>query len=641
MSGIRFYIFHDEQTSLEGIPAYLGENGYEAVFDSDIEHTLDNIGSEVYGIGVYAMTAGGTVEGLKRIADSCRLEWLIVIADSSCNENPSFSSVVDCDWTVRLDSPVNIDEFSQIVENIFYVHELSTSIHTKSRRLSKLEAINEIARETLVSRDESTFLWNVARIINEKLSYFNVDIFVVDEDESNIVLSAFAGGYGDDLVEGYSLMMGEGICGWVAQNGTPLLAGDVREEPRRKEGFAFESKVRSELAVPVAIHGHMLGVLHVESEELNAFSRDDIILLETIADQIALAAENLHLADELFEAYELSSTVNDALPVSIILVDEDLSIRYANRTFCSTVYCQQDDVLSRSILEFFSEELLGRMGFTEKLTKVFESGESISLPNVPHSSVHHQEKLLNVTFTKVQAGSHPKVMVLIQDVTEFSQKTRQLSLIREISIAMQGVFDRDKLLHMILTSVTAGFAMGFNRAFLFLINREANELRGVMGVGPKDEHDAYRIWGELAQRTFTLDDYLEEISNDSADKNTIDDLVRHKVYRMDSDDNVLTRTVARGEHIHVTDAGVNPGVDNSMRDFVIGDEFVTMPLIAKSEVIGVLFADNAFSRIAIRDEAIEEMSLFAGSAALAIENAHILEVLENQVKEIEHALPRA
>jgi len=64
---------------------------------------------------------------------------------------------------------------------------------------------------------------------------------------------------------------------------------------------------------------------------------------------------------------------------------------------------------------------------------------------------------------------------------------------------------------------------------------------------------------------------------------------------------------------------------------------VTVPLIAHNEVIGVLFADNAYSNRPINDESIEELRLFAAPAALALEKSNMLQVLEEKIRELENA----
>ncbi|GAG45332.1 unnamed protein product, partial [marine sediment metagenome] len=235
--------------------------------------------------------------------------------------------------------------------------------------------------------------------------------------------------------------------------------------------------------------------------------------------------------------------------------------------------------------EFFAEDLVEKLELTLQIISVFETGESVCHSNVHHISPHHLDKMLNITFVRVQAGKHPRVMVLVQDVTEFSKKARQLSLIREITIAMQGVFERDRLLNMILTSVTAGFAMGFNRAFLFLVNNENNTLTGTLGVGPTSQDEAHRIWNDLSNRSFTFEDYLEEINSGEIVRSGLHDHVEGMVFDLKEHNNILTDTVISRQYHHILDAWENPGVDNKMKKIIATNEFVTIPLIARDEVI--------------------------------------------------------
>jgi signal transduction histidine kinase len=86
----------------------------------------------------------------------------------------------------------------------------------------------------------------------------------------------------------------EGIVAWVAQTGEPLLANDVNKDPRYR--FIEElSTTKSELAVAVRIGENILGILDIESNEIDAFSTADLSTAQTLADQLAIAIDNARL----------------------------------------------------------------------------------------------------------------------------------------------------------------------------------------------------------------------------------------------------------------------------------------------------------------------------------------------------------
>jgi putative methionine-R-sulfoxide reductase with GAF domain len=87
----------------------------------------------------------------------------------------------------------------------------------------------------------------------------------------------------DDL-ENSSLESGEGIAGWVAQHGVPLLVRFVGQEPRYVEVM---KEVESELAVPLISENKVLGVLNVDSRNRAAFTEDDLKLLVIYAGHTA------------------------------------------------------------------------------------------------------------------------------------------------------------------------------------------------------------------------------------------------------------------------------------------------------------------------------------------------------------------
>jgi signal transduction protein with GAF and PtsI domain len=85
------------------------------------------------------------------------------------------------------------------------------------------------------------------------------------------------------------LKVGEGVTGWVAQNGLPLLVTDVTQEPRYVQ---LKTDIKSELAVPLALDDKVIGVLNVDSTRLHAFDQEDVELLTLLSKQSAQVIRN-------------------------------------------------------------------------------------------------------------------------------------------------------------------------------------------------------------------------------------------------------------------------------------------------------------------------------------------------------------
>lgn len=170
------------------------------------------------------------------------------------------------------------------------------------RRLNDLMAVAEVGRRLTSILDLDLLLTEVVDLIQSRFGYYHVQIFLVERGGTRAQFKASKSSpTGVDHAlnerwrhEGRSMRIGaEGIIGWVAQHGEPLLAGDVAAEPRYlPDDPRLLPDTRSELAVPLCVEDEVLGVLDVQSAELDAFGQDDIFVLRTLADQVAVAVNS-------------------------------------------------------------------------------------------------------------------------------------------------------------------------------------------------------------------------------------------------------------------------------------------------------------------------------------------------------------
>jgi len=123
----------------------------------------------------------------------------------------------------------------------------------------------------------------------------------------------------------------------------------------------------------------------------------------------------------------------------------------------------------------------------------------------------YQNRTVNIRITRVLTQEGPPLaLVVINDVTEIIAKAYESSLLRRVVQVVQGILDLDRLLYAILTCVTAGTALRFNRAILLLVDEKSGVLEGRIGVGPSSQEEASQIWRALGQQNPTVDDILDE-----------------------------------------------------------------------------------------------------------------------------------
>jgi GAF domain-containing protein len=157
----------------------------------------------------------------------------------------------------------------------------------------------EVGRWITLILDVDELLSQVVELVCTGFGYYHVDIGLIDTETDEVVYRVGSSTGRVRLTEDRPrLKVGEeGIIGWVAGNGKPLLVNDVYQDPRYKHWIALPD-TQSELAVPIKIGSVTIGVLNVESDERNAFHLEDVPMMYTLADQIGIAVQNARLFSE-------------------------------------------------------------------------------------------------------------------------------------------------------------------------------------------------------------------------------------------------------------------------------------------------------------------------------------------------------
>jgi len=185
----------------------------------------------------------------------------------------------------------------------------------EQRRAEQFRVIGDVGRGLASILDIEALLSEIVRLIQQAFRYDHVGLALIEGDEA--VYRVAAGKLWDDPsfefapdrlklgsegpalseAEGPVLSGAEGITGWVAGSGEPLLVPDVREEPRYV--WMRGCMTRSELAVPLKVAGKVIGVLDAQSDRLNAFDESDLTVMQSLANQAAIAIENARLYESV------------------------------------------------------------------------------------------------------------------------------------------------------------------------------------------------------------------------------------------------------------------------------------------------------------------------------------------------------
>lgn len=173
------------------------------------------------------------------------------------------------------------------------------------RRVEQFEIASQVAREISGETNLERLLNNAANLIRDRFSFYHVGIFLNDEKDEYAVLRAATGEAGRQMLErNHRLKIGEiGMVGNVVSRGEARITMDVNEDLVHYKNPLLP-ETRSELALPLRSGERTIGALDVQSVEPNAFSQEDVRILQTIGDQLAIAFEKTRLVEELSRSLE-------------------------------------------------------------------------------------------------------------------------------------------------------------------------------------------------------------------------------------------------------------------------------------------------------------------------------------------------
>lgn len=190
----------------------------------------------------------------------------------------------------------------------------------------KLRLLLDITNKISRSVDLEEVLNLVMDTLGSLLPYDAAGIYLIetspDHSSPYVFKSRVIRGYeiSFDLVEP-RLRMGEGLLGNVALTGKPIISPDVSKDPRY---FAARKRTRSEMVAPIITNDRVIGAFDLESDELNAYSEDDLAILQLLSSQVAIIIEKDSLYEQIVEKKRIETQLEIARQVQLeLLPDRD------------------------------------------------------------------------------------------------------------------------------------------------------------------------------------------------------------------------------------------------------------------------------------------------------------------------------
>lgn len=259
-------------------------------------------------------------------------------------------------------------------------------------------------------------------LLDSVRAHFGVEaasVALVDEQTRDLVFRVATGAAADQVV-GVRLKPGQGIAGWVAQSGLPIVVPSVDQDPRwypevdRQTGF----RTRTLVAVPIRLGGEVLGVVEAINPMGGSLDEEGMKLLLNVAALAASAIQNARQFNRARDAEERYSSLFENSADPILITDAQGRITDVNRKFSQLLGYDREEVRSREAFTLTTHPQRLREWLDQAL-----QGQDI-LGNLEMTARDGRPLPFEVRATRVFHGSRPYVQWVFHDITERLQLER-------------------------------------------------------------------------------------------------------------------------------------------------------------------------------------------------------------------------
>jgi sensor domain CHASE-containing protein/GAF domain-containing protein len=196
---------------------------------------------------------------------------------------------------------------NQMLENI------ENSQKEVQRSLVQIRTAADLSRTISSILDPDELLPSVVQFVKDRFNLYYVGIFLVDQRREYALLRAGTGEAGENMLAASHRLRVDNasMIGWSCNNRQSRIALDVGQEAVRFQNPLLP-QTRSELAIPILSHGTILGAMSLQSDQVNAFNDNDILILQGVADSLSIAIENTRLFRTTEQSLEEIKALNQA-----------------------------------------------------------------------------------------------------------------------------------------------------------------------------------------------------------------------------------------------------------------------------------------------------------------------------------------
>ena len=516
-------------------------------------------------------------------------------------------------------------------------------------------------------------------------------LFLEDEAQKDSFVIRATRGLNPASVGVTRIARGEGLAGTAIAEGKIISVPDGRLDPRfapRPE--TGEDRFHGFLAAPVVRDRETIGILVLHYVAVHAATDDEVRVIAAVAEQIGFALASLRLNTELSArvremialdrvTHAFGTTLDPKqllaqimgqtlaiLPARAVVmrifdpVSDQLHVELAagqiDRAHPSLAPIPRAESLAGHVFSTGNPGIVSDARNDERAKPYAGCTNVLAVPLIIHNQVIGTFELIDrrdaaqhvVSFqesdqrvltilarTAAEAYRNAQLYADIEAVAlTYKRANQELTIVGKISREILGSPSIDEIVYIVLTGVTSGYGLGYNRALILLISPMGNELQGVFGIGATVE-EVNKVWSEAPEKFRRLEDYFVAADISSSLESAFNKLVQKIRVPLDDKQSVLVRVIEERRSFNIRSTTGLSGGDAHLVELIKTPAFAAVPIWTRDLVVGVLVVDNCFNMKPIHDSDLVLLQTIANQCGLALDGARMINELSSAMNKLE------
>lgn len=344
--------------------------------------------------------------------------------------------------TTIIDSNDEIGILAQVFNSmVSQLQDFIDNLELKvQERTQQLEAVADLSKQLNAIHEIDEILTSMVQQIKERFNYYHAHIYLLDVEKQKLIVRSGSGQIGHILREkGHqiSLHMSKSLVAQAARSGQIINVFDVSQDSRWLPNPLLPD-TQSEIAVPIVADGEVLGVLDVQSNEVNGLDEADANLLYSLANHAGIAIKNAILFEQTQQAREVAESANEIKTKFLSQMSHEL------RTPLNAII---------NMSKIVGGGMLGKINSEQKetLTHVSNSGEHLlNLINDVLDMSKIESGMMEIYFEEVD---FLQILNEIMSITKGLTKDKPIDIVKDLPEEMPLLIGNKRRLHQVMLNL--------------------------------------------------------------------------------------------------------------------------------------------------------------------------------------------